>query len=64
MKYFDRNVLANNYLKLMHLLLARHSIEYAKEAVEQARRRIREYNQQIAQVSNIQEKSEDEPVTG
>jgi len=63
MKYFDRNVLANNYLKLMHLLLARHSIEYAKETVEQARHRIREYNQQIAQVSNIQEKSEDEPVT-
>ena len=64
MRYFDRSVLANNYLKLMHLLLARHSIEYAKESVEQARRRIREYNQQIAQVSNIQEKSEDEPVTG
>ena len=64
MRHFDRNVLASNYLKLMHLLLARHSIEYAKESVEQARRRIREYNQQIAQVSNIQEKSANEPVAG
>jgi len=56
-RHFDRDVLANNYLELIHLLLARHSMKYAKESVERTRHLVREYNQQIKETSNVREKS-------
>ncbi|OHB74697.1 MAG: hypothetical protein A2Z25_19000 [Planctomycetes bacterium RBG_16_55_9] len=63
-RYFDRNTLANNYLDLIHLLLARHSREYAEEFVERARRHIRAYNLGRVQASGAQQEGHDITAVG
>ena len=61
-RHFDRNTLANSYLQLIHLLLARHSMEYARESVGWARRLIRAHNLRIAQASGARQEGRDRAV--
>jgi glycosyltransferase involved in cell wall biosynthesis len=58
-RYFDRDALASSYLQLIHLLLARQSVEHAAESVGQARRLIRARNLRVAQVSSARQKDRD-----
>lgn len=63
-RYFDRNTLANSYLQLIHLVLERHSMEYAGGSVGRARGLIREYNLRITQASSAQQEGHDRPAVG